>query len=141
MRWLLVGVLLSVGCTSSVTPSRGELFILQSIAGIPLPAPYAENPNLDQRIIADSLWLTSLTAGERHTRVEVDAAGKTRLDVEEFDYVRTGDHIEISFRCPPNALCIKPPHMVGMLTVESFVVDQSVVSRRPLVYRRMAILE
>ncbi|HUQ20833.1 MAG TPA: hypothetical protein VM099_14545 [Gemmatimonadaceae bacterium] len=141
MRWLLVGVLLTAGCTSSVTPLRGELFILQSIAGIPLPAPYAENPNLNLRIVTDSLWLTSLTTGERHARVEVDAAGKTQLNVEEFDYVRTDNHIEISFRCPPAALCVRPPHMVGTLTLDSFVVDQSVVSRRPLVYRRMAILE
>jgi hypothetical protein len=140
MKWLLVSVLLTIGCKSSLSP-KGELFVLQSIEGVPLPAAYAENRNLNLRIIADSLWLTSLTAGERRTRFEVDAAGKTQMNVEKFDYVRSGDHIEISLRCPPNALCIRPPHMVGMLTQESFVVDQSVVSRAPLVYRRMAILE
>lgn len=140
-RSIVSALLLTIGCKSSLAPLKGELFVLQSIASVPLPAPYAENPNLDLRIIADTLGLTSFSAGERRTRVETDAAGNTRMDIEKFDYVRTGDHIEISFRCPPNALCIRPPHMVGTLTSESFVVDQSVVSRRPLVYRRMAILE
>jgi hypothetical protein len=141
MKWLLFGAVLMMGCKSSLGPLKGQLLILQSIEGIPLPAPYAENRNLDFRIIADTIALQTYDAGERRTRIEVDGAGNTRMDIESFSYVRTGDRVEITFPCPPNALCIKPPHLAGTLTESSFIVDQSVISRKPLVYRRMAILE
>ncbi len=141
MKRALFAALLSVACTSSAAPLKGELFILQSIDGIPLPAPYAEDRLIPFRVVADTIALLASTSGERRVRVEIDNVGTTRFSREAFDYVRNGDRMEISFRCPPGAVCVPPPHLAGTVTTESYLVDLSVISRSPLVYRRMGLAE
>src|ERR671921_217494 len=106
MKRALFVALLGIACNSSAGPLKGELFVLQSIEGVALPAPYAENRNFPLRIIADTLGLLTSNSGERRTRLEADNIGSTRFTRETFTYVRTGDHLEISFPCPDNADCI-----------------------------------
>ncbi len=141
MKRALFAALLIVACTSSAGPLKGELFVLQSVDGSPLPAPYAENRLIPFRVLADTIALLTSTSGERRVRVEIDNIGTTRFSREAFDYVRNGDRMEISFRCPPNADCIRPPHLAGTVTTDAYLVDMSVVSRSPLVYRHMGLAE
>jgi hypothetical protein len=101
----------------------------------------AQNLGYPLRVIADTLGLLTSDYGERRTRVEVDNIGNTRFTRESFSYVRNGDRVEISFPCPDNADCIRPPHLVGTVTSSEYVVDQSVISRTPLVYKRLALAE
>jgi hypothetical protein len=142
MKRALFAALLIVACTSSAAPPlKGELFVLQSIDGIPLPAPYAEDRLVPFRVLADTIALLTSTSGERRARVEIDNIGTTRFSREAFDYVRNGDRMEISFRCPPDADCIRPPHLAGTVTTEAYLVDMSVISRSPLLYRHMGLAE
>ena len=137
LKTLLLTSLLLMGCKSSVEPVRGDVYILESISGIPLPAPWTPNPELNLRIIADTIAFTTETTGERRTLLEASAAGETRLARATFTYTSDGDRVAISHPCPPNASCIAPPHLIGTLTSASFVVTTSKISRQPLVFRRL----
>ena len=137
MKRVLVTCVLLAGCRSTLGPLTGDVYVLESISGVPLPAPYAQNPDFNGRIIADTIAFISATTGERRTRLEVGSAGETRLERADFTYACEGDRVAISYPCPSNASCIAPPHLVGTLTSASFVVTTSKISRQPLVFRRL----
>jgi hypothetical protein len=131
--------LLGVACSPSVLdPLTGDIFVLQSIAGAPLPAAYSIFASFGPHLIADTVAFVSADAGERRTTYDDSQFSDTRRNRREvFSYIRNGDRIEISFPCPPGASCIKPPHLIGTITVSSFVVDSSVLTLKPLVYRKL----
>jgi hypothetical protein len=125
-------VLSAVAACSSPNAPRlsGDLYTLVSIAGVPLPAPYAENPSLNQRIVADTIAFTSTTTGERRTVYEE----RSGIERTAFTYKLQNGNVEIAFKCPDTANCIAPPHMVGTLTFDDFRVTLSKVTRAPMTF-------
>ena len=122
------------GCSNGVGPLRGDIYILQSIAGVSLPAPYVTAPNAT-RIIADSIGLDANGRGNRRTTY--DRSSNSR-EFTELTYVQSGNHVDIYFPCPPNADCIPGPHLSGTITNTGMTIDQSTVyALKPLVYARL----
>ena len=132
----LTGALIAlIACDGGPTqpPLHGEIYVLESIAGVSLPAPYAPNPEFSERIVADTFAFVDGESGIRRTKYEGDAEV---LD-EEFSYSTSGESISITFGCPINALCIAGPHLTGTRTNASIIITHSVVTRQPLALRRL----
>lgn len=134
----LLALVAIAGCENGVGPRlQGEVYSLESIAGISLPAPYAENPAFTQRIIWDSIAFGANGKGQRRTRYEGDPdPAKTYTVDVAFSFTKAGDRIEIVFECPDGALCIAGPHLAGTISEIRMTITESRISRQPLVYGR-----
>lgn len=137
MKRLLLGILVLVACHSPLAPLTGDVYVLRSIAGVPVPAPYAQNPDYVDDIVADTIAFVSDDAGERRTAY----GRKLGIDRDKFTYTRSGTRVEIWFPCPPNADCVAGPHIVGDRSSSGFVADVSRITRAPLVYSRLYPLD
>lgn len=138
VRIVSLGAVLLCGC--NLDPDvAGERYVLRSIAGIPLPAPYAQNPEHNARIIADTLVLHEDGTGEWRALIETSLNGPTHAARVELMYTQDGDDIAISFVCDDMGACIAPPHFVGEARSGGDRIDfhLSRVSRAPLVYDRI----
>jgi hypothetical protein len=123
---------------SVLDPLKGDVFVLESIAGAKLPATYSIFPQFGPHLIADTIALKTTDSGERRSTYDDFQFTNTRRNRREvFSYARNGDRIEISFPCPPDAACRKPPHLIGRVNASSFVVDSSALTLQPLVYRKL----
>jgi hypothetical protein len=138
----IIVLLLGAGCTGGTEPLRGDIYVLQSIAGVAVPAPYTKTPSANGRIIADTLAFDIETFGTRRTVYE-GANGPADVHSEEirFSYLRTGDSVSINFVCPPNADCMPGPHLVGTFTATGLTIDTSALTRVPLVFARIMPLD
>jgi hypothetical protein len=141
IRRLLTGMLLfgaAPGCADSLGPLDGDLYVLESIAGDPVPAPYVEDLGSDHRIVADSMSFAANGSGIRRTVYDEDAAdGGSYTQQEEFTYTRAGNRIEIWFECADTAMCIAGPHLAGDIGDAAITFDVSVRTRKPLAFRRL----
>ncbi len=134
----LLTALLAMGCSDSNAPGLpGTVYVLQSIDGQPLPAPYAENLQLPDRMFADTLVLRDDGTGESRIVIEESLGGLKDHQVQQLTYSGT-THIEITFICPPAALCIAGPHLAGDASAGGIVFSVSKVTRAPLVFERAA---
>lgn len=123
------------GCGNGVAPLTGDIYILQSIAGVPLPAPYVNAPD-GSKIVADSIALDGNGRGTRRTTYDGPSINSRQFT--DLTYVQSGNHVDIYFPCPPNADCIPGPHLSGTITSASLTIDQSTVySLKPLIYARL----
>ena len=117
----------------------GTRYVLTSIAGRALPAPYAQNLALDDRVQAGTLTLGADGRGEWTLRIAEAATGRVRDSREPFDYAWQGGggRFAASFRCPDTASCIAPPHLFGRVAEGGgLVIDSSRVTRAPMLYVR-----
>ena len=138
LRAMLAAVSLLAGCRESLAPLQGDIYVLESIAGDPLPAPYAANQVSAHRILADTVALAANGTGVRRTTYDDDGVdGGSYLRSEEFTWVEAGGRVSVTYRCPPNAGCVPAPHLSGPRTNTALTFDQSAISMQPLVYRRM----
>jgi hypothetical protein len=131
--------LVITGCDDDpLAPLTGDQYLLQSIAGVELPAPYAPNLEHVERIIADTMAFQANGEGVRRTVYEgnPDPANR-RTEESAFVYVTQDDRVEVTFACPQGAACIGGPHLVGTRSVSQLVITESVVSRSPLVFVRL----
>lgn len=137
--WLAgLGVLLAACHDTSGPGFNGAVYELRTIDGEALPAPYGENLQYPNRMFADTLVLRADGSGEWRIVVEDSPGGAKRHAVDAFHY--TGQsHIEITFVCPPLALCIAPPHLTGDVTETGIVFSMSRVTRAPLVFDRIKL--
>ena len=142
IRALVVGLVIAAGCSNGVEPLRGDLYVLLSISGVAVPAPYTATPSVNGRIIADTLAFDDKGGGTRRTLYE-GAGGASDLHRSEdrFTYTRAGDHVEIFIACPPNADCIPGPHLVGTFSNVGLTIETSALSRVPLVFSRIMPLD
>jgi hypothetical protein len=125
-------------CSDSNAPGLdGRVYVLRSIDGIALPAPYAENPQLDSRMFADTLVLRDDGTGDWRTVVEESVGGAKQHVVETLTWTGT-TYIEIAFTCPPGADCIAPPHLAGDVTPGGILFTVSKVTRAPLDFQSVA---
>lgn len=153
----LLGAVTAAGCRAAVDPDPfavGRVFVLQSIAGLPLPAPEAQNAACGSVVVADTLVLYDNGTGLRRTTQDVStyqgavnpetcepaaSAPKKRItQQQEFEYRTSGSAIEVEYPCNDviivMASCIAPPHHSGTLSGPNLVFDQSRTGRAPLVY-------
>jgi hypothetical protein len=134
----LFALVFAVACSESLAPLTGDIYVLGSIAGVSLPAPYTASPSVNGRIIADTMAFASDGRGTRRTRYE-GANGPSDVHSEEatFTYTKTGDHVEVWFACPPNADCIAGPHLTGTLINATWTVETAVAFRVPMIFFRL----
>ena len=154
---VMLVVAATAGCRSAVDPDpfrTGRVFVLQSIAGVALPAPEWQNAACGAVVVADTLVLYDNGTGLRRTVQEVPtyqgavdpetcepaASGPKKRTVQqhEFGYRTAGAAIEVDYPCNDVVLvmasCIAPPHHTGTISAESLVFDVSITGRAPLVY-------
>ena len=153
----MTGALTALGCRAATDPDPfrvGRVFVLQSIAGLSLPAPETFNTACGSVVVADTLVLYGNGTGLRRTVQDVPsydgavnpdtcepAASSPRKRItqqQEFDYRTNGSAIEVDYPCNDviivMASCIAGPHHTGTLTAEGLVFDVSRTGRAPLVY-------
>lgn len=108
-------------CDSPVEP--GDLagtYALVQVNGAPLPAVTFEEPHLRIERLSDVLQLKTDGTGRQvvQLRTTHPATGKPP-EVEtvtwELGFAARDARVEISYFCPPNALCIAGPHLTGRL--------------------------
>ena len=129
---LLAGTL---SCSDALAPPlEGDLYSLQSIAGVSLPARFAQLGPEGENIVADTLALRPDGTGTRRTRYEYPRL-EPQSTQSSFTYTRSGDRIEIRFPCPD--LCTDGPDLSGTITSAGISIDQSDYLRTPLVYVRL----
>jgi hypothetical protein len=139
----LATALAAAGCdlgagteVDDVLRAGGRRYALASIAGQPLPAPYAENPAVEDRVIAGELALADGRGAWSLTVVDA-RSGRMRRSAEAFTYATVGGRVRVEFPCDDTASCIGPPHLQGVVTAERVVFDSSRVTRAPLVFERV----
>jgi hypothetical protein len=153
----MTGALTAVGCRATTDPDPfrvGRVFVLQSIAGLALPAPEAFNTACGSVVVADTLVLYGNGTGLRRTVQDVPSydgavnpdtcepaasSPKKRITQQhEFEYRTNGSAIDVDYPCNDviivMASCIAGPHHSGTLTDEGLVFDVSRTGRAPLVY-------
>ena len=126
-RCLIVGaVALVMGCSDSLSPLEvAGTYVLRTIDGNPLPATLAisgTHTDYSIMVVADTLVLTPDRSGMLITIQDIvhDESGgeveRVRAD-SHLSFRTTGDQLEITFLCPPNALmnCAPGPHMTARL--------------------------
>src|SRR5687767_4569931 len=127
-RAILAALAFGAGCHDSLAPLAGDIYVLQSIAGVPLPAPHVENSIEDMRIVADTIALSANGRGVRRTVYSGYPAphDPTRQEAD-LTYTRSGGHIEINYVCRDTGDCIAGPHLSGTITDGGMTIDQSAV--------------
>jgi hypothetical protein len=128
-----------LSCSSPLEPLGRDFYALQSVAGVPLPAPYAPNPSYNGLLIADSIMFRQDGTGARHAVYQEENSTQRYESDESFNWTRDGNRIAITFVCPPTASCIAGPHLRGTVDETSITITESTVMRQPLVYRRSGI--
>jgi hypothetical protein len=134
----LVGLLVGLASTSCDSPTEfvlGSTYVMRSIAGDPLPAPWAPNDAVTGRMLGSSVLLTDDGKGRYLATYEHDG-GQTFQQNSELTYTRDGADIAITFTCPPDALCIAGPHLVGRILEDGLRITTSNVIRTPVMFDR-----
>jgi hypothetical protein len=133
LKAVLFASALALACTDTVAPVS-ERYQLNEIAGQALPAPYAMNPAMSQRILAADLHLNPGGRGTWTWTFELEPNGAHQTSSQGFNWTKDGNEIEITFDCGDTASCIAGPHFVGEVSTGRIVVNESSVTRTPLVF-------
>jgi hypothetical protein len=115
-----VVLLFGAGCDGLLEPARVEAtaWALESLDGAPIPAVSVANDWVTLLTRADTLRFSDgrgvniVYWDAAYTSAEVaDESGRTE---SAFSYRLREGRVEISVACPPNALCVAPPHMYAV---------------------------
>jgi hypothetical protein len=88
-------------------------------------------------MISDTLELRDDGTGTmRTTTVEPGTTKESRENIE-LTFMRSGNGIRMVMQCPIAAVCMRPPHFVGIVSEDGIVFTESVVSHAPLVFDRI----
>jgi hypothetical protein len=129
---------LACGCGNGLAPLEGDIYVLRSIAGVSLPAPFVPNPIEGNRLVADTIALAANGTGERRTLQDGGVPGEPSRHRTELTYTRTAHRIDINFVCRDTGDCIGGPHLSGTITNAGITIDQSTVyAVKPFVYTRL----
>ena len=145
MRWnlALFAAAGALGCGSPTGfMGAASTYVLRTVAGDPLPAVYSTNEHRTVRVLADTLLLLIGGAGEHRVTRQVTSSlsGSTETTVRhvlELQWSRDGRRLELGYICPPNALCIAPPHLRGELTDGGLTVSYALGARVPQLFERI----
>jgi hypothetical protein len=141
---LIFGLAVGCGTTTEPTALAPSTYVLRRVAGDPLPTVLYQNEVLEVRVLSESIHLqsdgTGTISGVQESRLLTSG---TPADPPEavaipIHYRKQLDHLEIDFDCPPNAICVPPPHLIGALHGSSLQVYWSpgMTGREPLEYVR-----
>ena len=133
-----------LSCSDSLSP--GEVpgtYVLRNVAGDPLPAVLYTTEFTKIRVFADTLRFTLNGRGSINTfresePVKGDGPTEPFRWQEGFSYRLVDNRIEVTFDCPPNANCLKGPHLVLRESSNGLTAEFAFTYRLPLVYRRVA---
>jgi hypothetical protein len=129
-----------LGCESTSEPPRAtDVYSLQPPAVLDIYEGHLE-------ILNETLFLFADGTARREFRQRYDFNSPTQRDTtvrqeQEYTYELRGNRIELTFECPPNALCIAPPHLWGELTADGLELRWHVDTDVPLRYRRVGPLD
>ena len=130
-------LLCAAACDGTSGPElTGDTYVLRTVAGNELPAPYAPNPLSPTRVVADTLVFGPNNVGQQRATYENEDAARWSVRTR-FTYARSGNEMEISFVCADGASCIAPPHHVGTVTSTELLINTSRVMRVPLRFERV----
>ena len=114
--------LLAAGCDSDPVAPRqvAAEYVLQSVNGAPLPAERFDNGTFSFILLTEVLRLERDGSGTHESVHRTDFADPAKPDQRTdslfpVTYLLRGDRLEVSFYCPPNALCTEGPHLVGRM--------------------------
>lgn len=137
-------VLSGTGCSALLEPSREEAtaWALESLDGAALPAVSMSNEWVTMVTRADTLRFGGRTRGLQIVHWDAayaspEVADETGRMESEFSYRIVQGRVEISFDCPPNALCLAPPHLYAVPVAGALRV-QPVGGGAVRIYRRAA---
>ena len=134
-----------LGCRDSLGPRDvAGTYVLERVAFEPVPAVIFRDAQGTVRVVADTLRLR-LNGGGSFVFIHViepadgGAASQTPTRIEiDFTYDVVGSTIEISYYCPPNALCIAGPHAIARRSTSGLVVQETFGDDAVRIYRRAA---
>ena len=135
-------MLLSTACDSPSEPAptlNANGYVLQSIDGVPLPAPWAPSGTVTSRMRSATLTLHEGGTGTWHAVIEETPGGATITEDRDLTYVLDGTHLEISYQCNDLGSCIAGPHLVGSLTSHGLTITTSLVTLAPLVFEAVPV--
>ena len=146
VRALIVGaaVAAAAACSDGLNPfDPADVYVLRTVGGEPLPALGSQHGDVTVHIVADTLRLR-LNGSGSHSGVQRIVSPGSGPDGNlipqsgDFTYEQVGDRVEITFACPPNALCIRGPHIVGRLVGDILEVELSLGLRVPQIFERVS---
>jgi hypothetical protein len=147
---LAILVALTIACGESAGPEVAPgvvpgTFVLRRVAGDPLPTVLYNNEIFATLVVSDTIRLrpdgTGTISGVREAvPLQPGLVGDGPVHIlTNFHFRRVGGQVEITYDCPPGALCIKPPHLIarpqpGGLTVRWGHADSG---RSPMIYEEV----
>lgn len=146
---VLAALLFTVGACDLPLESESlaGTYALVSVSGAPLPAVLFDDEQHGRlELVSQTLRLRGDGTGSmvdvtRHRPAGATATRPAESGETELRYRRNDDRLEISFVCPPNALCAEGPHLTGRATRESL--QLSVVTTLPnagvYLFRRLGL--
>lgn len=135
-------LLAATGCADPLGPDDfAGVYLLEDVAGEPLPAVLIEHDSFRFHVHSDELILNPDRIGRRVTTGLadlMDGEGPSQ-DVRweaELVFRVVGRRIEVEVVCPPNALmlCTPPPHLVARRVAGGLRVESAQGERVPLSY-------
>lgn len=141
-------LLAAAACQDPLGPDDfAGVYLLDAVAGDPLPAVLIEHDSFRFHVHSDELILNPDRTGRRLTTGLadlMDGEGPSQ-DVRwetELVFRVVGQRIEVEFVCPPNALmlCTPPPHLIGRRTPGGLRVESAQGERVPLSYVSAPVL-
>jgi hypothetical protein len=144
-RAFVSGALLTVviGCSDGgLNPfDIGDLYVLRTVGGEPLPAIVNQVGGVTLRVAGDTLRLRPNGTGIRSLvqllEPATSDAPETVRSSSSFTYVIAGDDLRIDFACPPEASCIRGPHIVGRLDGDLLVAEHQRFPHLTQIYERV----
>lgn len=135
-----VGLLATAACGDPLEP--GDVagnYVLDAVAGEPLPAVLLENPHYRFRVHADELRLNVDGSGHRVTtgigeRLDMEGDPEATTWDRELVFRVVGGRVEIEYVCPINASCTPPPHLIARRVAGGLRVESTQAERDPLWY-------
>jgi hypothetical protein len=136
LRSLLLSVAIAVACTETTAPIS-DGYMLVEIAGKSLPAPYAMNLNMPDRVLAANLHFDADGRGIWTWTFELQPNGAHFTSTQGMSWTKEGNKVEISFDCNDTlaaASCVGGPHLVGEVSDGRIDVTSSNIFRAPMVF-------
>jgi len=137
----LVCTTLLFGCGDSLGPGDvAGTYVLQRVAGDALPTLLYTTEFVKIRVFADTLRFKidgrgSISTFRESEPVKGDGPSEPFRWQTGLSYRVVEDRIEVTFDCPPNASCVKGPHILLREARAGLVADFALGARLPLQYR------
>lgn len=145
-RALSVLAVLAAGCRESLSPfAVAGTYVLERVGDAPVPTVIFTDSRGTVRVIADTLVLGADGRGRFISVQTIEPEGASgpgapmRVESDlRFDIV--GSMVEITYVCPPSALCLAGPHLIARRRSLWLIVEETLASDALRYYRRAGSL-